>query len=346
MVRWAGKPSESLMKRMFPALVASLLLVGAGCFSFPGAGEPSAPSIEPVAGLFGAVESYDEATRTLSLRGADGGLDEVGVVASVTVPEDVLGALVSVSGERDLATRRVTATGLVVKDLPNLVVTSPVPGSIVTSPLVVFGFGRTFEQSFSYRVRDAAGKVVLEDHALTGAPSMGMYGPLRVEIILPAMAEKTFTLEAFEYSAKDGSVQDLVTVPLQLLTTDTTAFDVYFPNRLKGSNADCTLTFPVSRTVAKTAAVGRAAVTSLLAGPTAAERAQGYFTSLNAGTRLNALTISDGTASADFNAFLNAAGSCRVGSIRSQVENTLEQFPTVGEVVISVDGNVDEALQP
>ncbi|TAK04241.1 hypothetical protein EPO34_03800 [Patescibacteria group bacterium] len=335
------------MKRLFPALIASLLLVGAGCLSLSDGLTPQPqPAIEPVVGLFGAVEAYDSATRIITLVSPDGGADEVFVVPGTNVPEEVVGRLVTVSGERDLTTRRVTATGLQLNDLPNLVVTSPLLGSIVTSPLVVFGFGRTFEQSFAYRIRDAANKVVFEGHALTAASGMGMYGPFRTDIILPAMAEKGFSLEVFQFSAKDGTVIDLVTVPLTLLTTDTTVFDVFFPNRLKGSNADCSLTFPVSRTVAKTAAVGRAAIASLLSGPTTSERAQGSFTSINAGTQLRSLSINDGTAVADFNAYLNAAGSCRVTAIRSQVENTLRQFDAVSDVVISVEGKADTALQP
>jgi len=160
------------------------------------------------------------------------------------------------------------------------------------------------------------------------------------------MTEKAFTLEVFTYSAKDGSVQDLVTVPLTLLTTDVSTFDLYYPNRLKGSAQDCALVFPVSRTVAKTSAVGRAALTGLLAGPTQAERNQGYFTSVNAGTELQSLAINDGVAMADFNSYLNAAGSCRATSIRSQIEQTLKQFPSVTSVIISVDGDAETALQP
>lgn len=334
------------MKRLFPALAATLLLLGAGCFSSGDVPPPPLPAIEPVAGLFGAVESYDEATRTLTLRSPDGGIDDVIVAPTVAVEDGVRGRLVTVSGERDLATRRVTATGLTVADAPSLVVTSPVNGSIVTSPLVVFGFGRTFEQSFAWRVRDAAGKVVRSGHAMTAAPEIGMYGPLRVEIILPAMAERAFSLEVYEPSAKDGKVTNLVSVPLTLLTADTTSFEAFYPNAAKGSGKDCSLVFPVTRTVARTSAVGRAALTALLEGPTAEEKRQGYFTSISPSARLNSLTIGNDKALADFSSGLNAAGSCRVGSIRSQIERTLQQFPTVGEVVISVDGNVEEALQP
>jgi len=35
-----------------------------------------------------------------------------------------------------------------------------------------------------------------------------------------------------------------------------------------------------------------------------------------------------------------------VGSIRSQIESTLKQFPSVKQVIISVDGRTDDILQP
>jgi len=40
------------------------------------------------------------------------------------------------------------------------------------------------------------------------------------------------------------------------------------------------------------------------------------------------------------------AGSCRVGAIRAQIEETLKQFPTVQNVIISVNGNTENILEP
>ena len=63
---------------------------------------------------------------------------------------------------------------------------------------------------------------------------------------------------------------------------------------------------------------------------------------------LQDLVIEDGVATADFNARLDegVAGSAMVMAIRGQIEQTLLQFPTVDEVVISVDGETEEVLQP
>ncbi|MFP3868831.1 MAG: GerMN domain-containing protein [Desulfobacteraceae bacterium] len=53
-------------------------------------------------------------------------------------------------------------------------------------------------------------------------------------------------------------------------------------------------------------------------------------------------------ARADFDQTLEyrVAGSCRVQAIRAQIEHTLRQFPTVTEVVISINGKTEEILEP
>ena len=90
------------------------------------------------------------------------------------------------------------------------------------------------------------------------------------------------------------------------------------------------------------------AVNGLLTGVTKEEEKEGYFSSLNPLTRINKIIIEDGTAYADFSRELNegAAGSCKVSAIRSQIENTLKQFPEINDVVISVNGDSENILQP
>jgi hypothetical protein len=335
------------MKRLFPVIAAALLLAGIGCSSFGNKPPAPAPSTETVSALFGAVETYKADTRVLAVRTPDGGLEDVKLPASITDGAASVGTLVKVDGTRELSTRVIDATSLTEVPSGNLVVTSPTSGATVTSPLVVFGFGRVFEQQFAWQLKDSTGAVAASGHGQTHAPDAGMYGPFRLDLILPAFKDKAFTLEVFDRSAKDGSVQDLVSVPLQLLTTDVTTVQVFFSNAAKGSAKDCEAVFPVSRTFAKTSTVGRAALEALLQGPTPDEIHHGYFTSINAGTELNSLSIDpEGTATADFSSSLNAAGSCRVSAIRSQISKTLEQFPTIGDVRITVDGDERTALQP
>lgn len=137
--------------------------------------------------------------------------------------------------------------------------------------------------------------------------------------------------------------------PVRSAAPTTISVKAFFGNsRLDPGVEDCTRVFPVSRTIASTLAVGREALEELLKGPTAAESAQGYMTSLNAGVKLNSLVIENGTARADFDEMLDRSvgGSCRVAAISSQIRNTLMQFPSVSRVEISMNGRTDDILQP
>ncbi len=146
----------------------------------------------------------------------------------------------------------------------------------------------------------------------------------------------------------------VLSMPADIVSDDTDAakgtsvVKVFFGNKNLDPGVSCREVFPVLRTIPKTAAVGRAAIDALLLGPTDEERAAGYFTSVNAGVTLRDLRIASGTASADFDEALEAGvgGSCRVAAIRSQIAQTLKQFPTVQTVVLSIDGRSEDILQP
>ena len=60
------------------------------------------------------------------------------------------------------------------------------------------------------------------------------------------------------------------------------------------------------------------------------------------------IEVNDGVAKVDFSKQMEfeMGGSCRVGLIRLQVEETLKQFPEIKQVIISVDGRTEDILQP
>ncbi len=124
-------------------------------------------------------------------------------------------------------------------------------------------------------------------------------------------------------------------------------FNVYFSNSEMSAMEDCSEVFPVERTVSSTEAIGTAALSELLKGPTGEEKNEGYFTSLPDGVVLNSLNIEESNAYADFNEALNqGGGSCMMENRRAQITETLKQFPTVDSVIISVNGDTETALQP
>ena len=97
--------------------------------------------------------------------------------------------------------------------------------------------------------------------------------------------------------------------------------------------------FVTERTIPATAAVGRAALDSLLAGPSAAEYAAGVRSQIPAGTRLLGLRISAGTATADFTSSFGSAASSSTMPLRiAQVVYTLTQFPSVTGIRFEING--------
>lgn len=118
----------------------------------------------------------------------------------------------------------------------------------------------------------------------------------------------------------------------------------------------CNRVYPVQRAVSRLsdneksalAEYAYLAVSKLLDGPAGYEKDNGYFTSINVGTKIQHIIIEQGIATVDFNDKLNegVAGSCKVQAIRAQITETLMQFPEIKEVIISVNGNSEEILQP
>ena len=93
------------------------------------------------------------------------------------------------------------------------------------------------------------------------------------------------------------------------------------------------------RQVPHTLAVAPAAVTALLAGPTAAEQTAGLSTSLANGITLDSIAIRDGVAHVDLSAGPGAAQagtSLATQPAPAQIVYTLTQFPGVKKVAISV----------
>ena len=90
------------------------------------------------------------------------------------------------------------------------------------------------------------------------------------------------------------------------------------------------------------------AVEELLKGPTEEEMEKGFFTTINRGVKVQSLTVEGRVAKVDFDETMESAvgGSCRVGAIRAQITETLKHFPDIDDVIISVDGRIEDILQP
>ena len=130
----------------------------------------------------------------------------------------------------------------------------------------------------------------------------------------------------------------------------TTIVKVYFSNPDLDPNKDfvCHNVFAVERKIPKTETIALASIQELLKGPTDSEKTKGYTTNINEKVKVQKLTIENSTARIDFNNQLEyqVGGSCRITAIIAQITQTLKQFPTVKDVIISIDGRTEDILQP
>ncbi len=147
---------------------------------------------------------------------------------------------------------------------------------------------------------------------------------------------------------KSTTPEEVTPEPKDEPVVEATYVNAYFANSGLDPEITCTKVFPVSRQLPKGENDKEFAIRQLLAGPRPEERSDLYETAINANTKLLSLRVADGVAYADFDKQLNfeVGGSCRVGFIRTQIEQTLKQFSDVREVVISVEGQVNEILEP
>ena len=102
---------------------------------------------------------------------------------------------------------------------------------------------------------------------------------------------------------------------------------------------------PVRRTIESTPAVARAALTELLEGPAADERAAGLSSAIPSGTTLRDISLSDGVATVDLDgSFDDGGGSASMLGRVAQVVATLTRFPTIERVAFRIDGEPVEAV--
>ncbi|MFF5216028.1 Gmad2 immunoglobulin-like domain-containing protein [Micromonospora sp. NPDC000442] len=102
--------------------------------------------------------------------------------------------------------------------LPPVVVTGPVIGDRVTSPVTVTGSADVFEATVNVRVLDAAGRQ-LATAFTTATCGTGCRGAYRVTVRYRLPTEQAGTIEVYEVSADDGSRTNVVAVPVTLAAT-------------------------------------------------------------------------------------------------------------------------------
>jgi hypothetical protein len=123
--------------------------------------------------------------------------------------------------------------------------------------------------------------------------------------------------------------------------------NVYFANEKIKPTTDCKEVLAVKREILKTPKIAQATMETLLEGPSDQEKTEGYTSSIPTGASLNSISITDGVAYVDFNKTTESGGgSCSMAMRVSQIRQTLLQFPTIKNVILSIDGQTEPIFQP
>jgi len=237
--------------------------------------------------------------------------------------------------------------------IDEVIVTTPEPNQTINSPLIVEGEARGnwfFEASFPIELVDNQGKILGQSFVQAQSDWMTEnFVPFKGELNYQVTATTTGKLilrndNPSGLAQNDKKIEMPVLISPDQVMIVKVFFGKYGPD---SSMLACEKVYPIERTVAKTDAIGRAALEQLLAGLKVGEEKE-YFNSINPGVKINKLIIADGVAKVDFNETMEEGmgGSCRVSAIRAQITQTLKQFSTVKDVIISVNGRVEDVLQP
>ncbi|MFA6504365.1 MAG: Gmad2 immunoglobulin-like domain-containing protein, partial [Patescibacteria group bacterium] len=239
----------------------------------------------------------------------------------------------------------------------------------VYNPTIVYGTTTVFENQFSWRLKDSRGTLVAGGRAYANSPDSGLPGPFEIKVFFdqsPTTTDGFF--EVYDNSPKDGAeisllkvnveFGNLLTAALNEVPITTSDLYVYFPNKQRDPNfLDCSNVYLVKYTVLDDEfdQVVAMALHALLKGPTPWSVDHGFFTSLPSGVNEPEIKTVDGNLVLNFDETLEQGigGSCRVTSIRSQIEKTVTEtikhmdssLPTP-EVIISINGRTEDILQP
>ena len=97
----------------------------------------------------------------------------------------------------------------------NIIVSEPKPNNEVSSPMTITGKARVFENTFNIRLKEKSGQVLAEDTVMAQSQEVGEFGSFTKQLTFSAPSESEGMLEVFDYSAKDGSVADLVSITVK-----------------------------------------------------------------------------------------------------------------------------------
>lgn len=249
------------------------------------------------------------------------------------------------------------AKKVVIAPTTGIIVTSPKPNEEVNFPVEISGYvdGKDGWVGFEGQVgtvRLISKEGVEVSSAPLTATTDWMKFPTKFRIIFDFAENVGYIPEGTlvfknENPSGEPSRERTFSLPITIKPSRETMQVLVFFNGA-GPGNECENVIGSTRIIPKTTAVARAALEQLLLGTTNQD-GDTLSTSINPGVKIQSLVIDNaGTAKVDFNEQLQfqVGGSCRVAAIRAQITKTLLQFPTIKNVIISIEGKTEDILQP
>lgn len=98
---------------------------------------------------------------------------------------------------------------------PAILVEAPTPGTSISGQVRVWGTANVFEAAFRLQVTAPDGAVIV-DRAVQATSGTGTRGTFDVTVDLAQAGARAATLTVYDLSAKDGSRQDVVAIPVRV----------------------------------------------------------------------------------------------------------------------------------
>lgn len=235
-------------------------------------------------------------------------------------------------------------------------ITSPKINEEISSPLKITGivngggWGGFEGQVGTVKLIDSKGEQ-LGQTVILSATTDWMKAPISFEANLDFVSSEPQNGTLTFYNENPSGLIEYdkqFSLPIKFSKNKTIEVSVFFGiQHPDAPEYNCQEVIKISRYIGETPAVAQAAINQLLSGPTDAEKAQGYFTNIPSGSKLNSISVVNGVVKADFNkATESGGGSCSMAARVAQITKTLMQFPTITSVELSIDGRTGDIFQP
>lgn len=162
-------------------------------------------------------------------------------------------------------------------------------------------------------------------------------------VLVVAAIALLVAVAATKFSSRQAAVAP---APAPAGESELREYRVFFANDLLDPEITCEKVFSVTRRTNRKDSL-RVAIEDLLRGPSDSDGIAGFRTAIPEGVSLVGERVEDGVAYLEFDGTLDrTGGSCRVGMIRRQIEETAKAASGASSVTISIDGRTEDILQP